>query len=99
MNAATEQLIMVLDLRTPAKVTKKVNECVKNGQCLACSEKRNGLRRGLCTKCYTQWKTERTKMSDRQALLFDSRLIRIGKLLAVQTVRKIKSLNIFRKMA
>jgi len=99
MNEATEQLIMVLDLRTATKIKKRVNDCVSKDICLACSEKKEKLRRGLCTKCYTQWKTERAKMSDRAAVLFDSRLIRCGKLLATQSVRRIKSLNIFRKMA
>lgn len=100
MNDATEQLMMILDMRASTKVKAHVNKCVEAGVCVAC-ERADGkpFRRGLCGKCYSQWIKERSKLDQRAAALFDCRLIRVGRLLASQSIRRIRSTNIFKKLA
>lgn len=94
-----ELVVLVLDTKTSGKTTERVRECVEQHKCLVCETNSKLLRRGLCIKCYTSWGRSRSRMSIKDALQFDARLIRRGLLLVTQQIRKIKQDSIFERLA
>jgi hypothetical protein len=96
MNESTEQLIMVLDTTANRKVKTKVEQLIFSGCCLACKETAS-TRRGLCSRCYSQWQRARSGMTRTKAATYDCGLIRRGLLLAAQGCRKLRNVNVFRR--
>lgn len=81
-----------------SKAKKHIAECVSAGKCLCCEER--ALKRGLCHKCYYKWNLNRSKLtSDAKRAEYDSKLIRIGKLLHPQAVRAYKAKDAFSSIA
>lgn len=100
-----EQLIMVLDMRANNKVKAKVAERVNAGLCLGqtddgkqceCSGR---LTRGLCNRCHYRWRMIRMRMSESDAAIYDSKLIRAGRLLSVNGAKQYKNKSVFGRLA
>ncbi len=91
-----------------ANATKKskawIAACIEQNACLCgCGEKETPtkpFKRGLCSKCYYDWRTTRAALgNDQKRAAYDASLIRMGKLLAPQSARKLKSASVFSKAA
>lgn len=92
-----EALIMVLDSRASNKVTEAVRKRVVAKKCLCCET--DAVKRGLCQKCYTEWRTTRMAMSNSQRARYDAKLIRIGKLLSAYGRKEYVNQSIFSRIA
>jgi hypothetical protein len=90
--------IVVMAAEAIGKAKKRVEDRVSAGKCLCCENQ--ALKRGLCHQCYYKWRTVRSSLgSAAKQAAFDSKLIRMGKLLHPQAVRDIKSGNVFAEVA
>lgn len=90
--------IVVMQAQPTPKAKKHIQAKVEAGKCLCCA--RPSLKRGLCYQCYYLWRTTRNGLgSAAKRATFDSKLIRIGRLLAPQAVRGYKSRNVFSQAA
>ena len=104
MNVSREQLIMVLDLSASSKVKKLVSERVNAGLCLG--ETTDGKNceckartRGLCEKCHYRWRMARLRMNESDAAVYDSKLIRLGRLLSANGAKQYKNKSVFKRLA
>jgi hypothetical protein len=97
VNDQDEMVFMVLDTKPTKKAEQQVKHSVDECECLTCQGK-GKLRRGLCIKCYTSWSRTRAKLSPREAMKFDAKLIRLGYLLSPQQVRRIRQDSIFERL-
>lgn len=104
MSVSREQLIMVLDLSASSKVKKLVSERVNAGLCLGettegkpCECK--ARTRGLCEKCHYRWRMARLRMNESNAAVYDSKLIRLGRLLSVNGAKQYKNKSVFKRLA
>lgn len=96
--------IVVMDANATKKSKAWVTTCIEQNVCLCgCGEKETPtkpFKRGLCSKCYYDWRTTRAALgTDRKRAAYDASLIRMGKLLAPQSVRNLKSQSVFSKAA
>lgn len=92
------QEIVVMAAEPTPKAKKHIAAKVKSGKCLCCDKP--ALKRGLCHQCYYLWRTTRRGLgSAAKRAAYDSKLIRIGRLLAAQAVRAFKSESVFSKAA
>lgn len=90
--------ILIMAAEPSAKAKQHISLRVKAGQCLCCESK--ALKRGLCSRCYYKWRTERSRLTTNALrAAFDSKLIRIGKLLIPQDARKFKASDVFSSVA
>jgi hypothetical protein len=104
MNGPREQLIMILDLSAKRKTKTRVAERVNAGLCLG--EKSDGTQcecvartRGLCERCHYAWRQLRLRMDPSKAAVFDSKLIRAGRLLSANGAREYKRNSVFDRVA
>ncbi len=104
MSTAREQLIMVLDLRASNKAKSRVSERINSGVCLGencdgsqCNEPIKA--RGLCSKCHYKWRAVRMRMSETNAAVYDSKLIRLGRLLSPHGAKEYKNKSAFGRLA
>jgi len=105
MSTAREQLVMVLNLQANNKVKKRVGERVNAGLCLGetvsgkqCDCK-GRLIRGLCNTCHYRWRMVRMKMNESDAAIYDSKLIRLGRLLSANGAKQYKNKSVFKRLA
>jgi hypothetical protein len=99
-----EQLIMVLDLRANNKVRARVSERVNAGLCLGQNDlgeqcECEARTRGLCNKCHYKWRMLRLRMNGSDAAVFDSKLIRAGRLLSVNGAKSYRTKSVFDRTA
>jgi hypothetical protein len=99
-----EQLIMVLDLRANNKVKSRVSERVNAGLCLGQTDageqcECQARTRGLCNKCHYKWRMLRLRMNGSDAAVFDSKLIRAGRLLSVNGAKSYRTKSVFDRTA
>jgi hypothetical protein len=104
MRDATEELILILDLRASRKKTKFVRERVELGLCLGeCEDgkqcERKAAKRGLCERCYATWWGICKSKSDKDAALYTARLIRVGRILSRGDAAHYRRKSIFRRLA
>lgn len=91
--------IVVMQSEPTPKAKKHILAKVQSGKCLCCDKP--ALKRGLCYQCYYVWRnTRRALPTAAKRAAYDSKLIRIGRLLAAQAVRAFKSKgSVFSKAA
>jgi hypothetical protein len=101
---ATEELILILDMRASRKAEGRVIDRVEKRICLG--EQNNGCecdkpatRLGLCTACYTRYRNELLKKNHKDQALYRSRLIRAGRLLDNGQGRLYRIKSCFRRLA
>ncbi len=104
MNEAREQLIMVLDMRASNRVKSRVSDRVIAGKCLGQLEDGSQCEcaartRGLCNKCHYRWRMLRLRMSGSDAAVYDSKLIRTGRLLSAGGAKHYRSKSIYARLA
>jgi hypothetical protein len=104
MNDPREQLVMILDLSANKKVKERVSERVNAGLCLG--ELDDGTQceckartRGLCERCHYKWRQLRLRMDGTKAALFDSKLIRGGRLLSANGAKEYRRKSVFDRVA
>lgn len=105
MTTAREQLVMVLNLQANNKVKKRVGERVNAGLCLGetvsgkqCDCK-GRLIRGLCNTCHYRWRMVRLRMNESDAAIYDSKLIRLGRLLTANGAKEYRNKSVFGRLA
>lgn len=92
------QEIVVMNAEPTPKAIKHIQAKVAKSECLCCSN--IALKRGLCHQCYYKWRTIRAKLSSAsKRAAYDSRLIRLGRLLVEQGVRRFKKTSVFSSVA
>ncbi len=90
--------IFIMLAKPSSKARKHIETCVADGKCLCCERK--ALKRGLCYKCYYLWNQNRQRLgSAAKKAEYDSKLIRLGKLLPAQAVRNYKAKDAFSSAA
>lgn len=104
MSVSREHLVMVLSLSASNKVKKLVGERVNAGLCLGeTSEGKpcecKARTRGLCEKCHYRWRMVRLRMNESDAAVYDSKLIRLGRLLSVNGAKHYRNKSVFKRMA
>lgn len=104
MDESRKQLILVLNMRKSTKVKNEVQSRIEAGQCLGqddngCECSRKPHRRGLCSRCYYQFRSLRLSMAANDAAIFESDLIRLGRLLSDSESRRGHSKSVFARLA
>jgi hypothetical protein len=90
--------IVVMQAEPTPKAKKHIAARVAAGKCLCCENP--ALKRGLCYQCYYKWRNARNTLGTAaKKAAFDSKLIRLGKLLHQQAVRAFKACNVFASAA
>lgn len=92
------RIIGIYDMaRAGSKTRKRVGERIKAGQCLVCDKLH--LRRGLCGHCYHLYRMALLRAGSpvRQAR-FEATQIKLGHVLPVRQVSRIKANNPFEKV-
>lgn len=104
MSEATEQLILILDTRAAKKVQARVAARIAANQCLGQTDE--GLecvgvphRLGICQKCYRKYRDELIRKSPKDAAVYTSRLIRLGRLLDRWGKKFYQRKSIYRRLA
>lgn len=101
---STRELIVVLSLKASSSVRKRVRERVNKNQCLGQMEDGTECdspvhQRGLCSHCYTAWRNTRLQLSEKDRVVYDSRLIRRGNLLGPNGASEYRTQSVFKRMA
>ena len=104
MTDPTEQLIMVLDLSANRKVKARVSERVNAGLCLGDAEDGKqcdcaARTRGLCERHHYKWRNRRLRMGATKAAIYDSKLIRAGRLLSPGGAKEYRSKSVYDRLA
>ena len=102
--SAREQLIMVLECRVSNKARARVEQRIADGICVGqredgseCASKARC--RGLCSHCERVWRNTRVRMAEQDAVAYDSRLIRAGRLLKPLETRVYMNKSVYKKLA
>ncbi len=101
---AKQQLVLVLNMTKSTKVKNEVQTRIDAGQCLGqdsagCECDRKPHRRGLCSRCYYRFRSLKLSMRDSEAAVFESDLIRLGRLLSDSESRRGKNKSVFARLA
>lgn len=95
---------MILEMSANRKTKERVSERVNAGLCLG--EKADGSQcdckartRGLCEQCHYKWRQLRLRMPETKAAVFDSKLIRAGRLLSAGGAKEYKRKSVFDRVA
>lgn len=104
MNDSAKQLILVLNMTKSTKVKNEVQTRIDAGQCLGqdsagCECKRKPHRRGLCSRCYYRFRTLKLAMKASDAAVYESDLIRLGRLLSDSESRRGNNKSVFARLA
>lgn len=109
-----EQLIMVLDCKATNRVKSRVADRIARGVCLGqhddgtecetathtpTGDRLPATRRGLCSKCAHRWRSLRLQMPASQRAVYDSKLIRAGRLLSERGESEYKKKSVFDRFA
>lgn len=104
MQVIKESFVVVVGMAKSARVRTRVRLRVEQNKCLAvlandvdCDNP--AWRRGLCTKCYYKWRTNRLSLSKENAAQYDADLIRQGYMLDRNESAQIKDESIFARLA
>lgn len=101
---STDELILCLSMSRNKKTIENVEARIALGHCLGrcrdgseCSSKIH--RRGLCTKCYYQFRVVKRGMRPKAAAVFEASCIREGRLLKIQESRVLQCRSVFQQIA
>lgn len=91
--------IVILDAKPTPKAERHIQQCVDENVCL-CGCGQPMLKRGLAANCYYAWKQEMNALPTKSARAkYCAALIKRGRLLAEQAIRKYRKKNIFSRVA
>jgi hypothetical protein len=102
-----EFLIMALS-KPNFRVKKRVEAKATAGDCLGVEFDEQGKerncsckakKRGLCIRCYTKFYNRSIRMSPEKAVAYESKLLRLGRLLKRQETRKYKRQDVYDREA
>lgn len=104
MQVIKESFIVVVGMAKSARVKTRVRMRVEANKCLAVLAndvdcENAAWRRGLCTKCYYKWRTNRLSLSKENAAQYDAELIKHGYMLDRNESTQIKDESIFSRLA
>lgn len=101
---ATEELILILDMRASRRVEIRIIDRVEKRICIGedengCECDKPATRLGLCQACYHRFRNVLLKKTKKDQALYRSRLIRAGRLLDAGQARVYRAKSCYRRLA